>query len=148
MKKRLKTIIFSDIRDGMTILEVMIAVAIFAICVAGMCALIQNGRALSDLSRDHYVAANIAKNRLERVRTFDFDQLTEFIEVHTPVDVSGNDVSGSDYRFRRTTFVSNVTVNLREVTVGVGIRNRVSLEFEGAGETIQSLFAEYQEVIE
>ena len=136
-------------RDGMTILEVIIAVSIFSICVVGMCALIQKSRELSDMARDHYIAVNIAKNRLERVRTYDFDQITEFSELEgTPVDVSGNDVSGSDYRFLRFTAVSNVTANLREVNVIVGIRNRVSLTFTGERESVKSLFADYQEPVE
>ena len=138
----------SGTRDGMTIVEVVIAVSIFAVCIAGMCALVKTARELSDRARDHYVAINIAKNRLERARTFEFDQLTTFIETDAPVDVSGNDISESSCQFQRTTTVSDVAVNLKEIQVTVEIRNRVTREFDTESETIKSLFAKYIEPTE
>ena len=132
-------------RDGMTIVEVIIAVAIFSVCMAGMCALVKAAKEMSDQARDHYIAINIAKNQLERARAFDFDQLDEFEETDAPVDVSGNDVSGDSYQFQRTTDVTNIAVNLKEIQVTVEIRNRISRKFDTESETIKSLFAEYIE---
>jgi hypothetical protein len=90
----------------------------------------------------------LAKNRLERARTFEFDNLDEFEETAAPVDVNGLDVSGSDYRFQRTTTISSVAVNLKEIIVMVEIRDRVSLAFEGEAESVRSLFAEYIEPVQ
>ena len=93
------------------------------------------------MARAHYTAVNIAKNRLELVRTFDFDQVTDFIEDKVIVDSSG--VPSETGNYRRTTGVSNVSSNLVELTVTVDIRNRQTLEFTPSKEQLSTFFANY-----
>jgi hypothetical protein len=127
-------------RDGISLAEVLIALFVFAASVAGLCALSVISRESSDRARDHYVAINLAKNRLERVKSFDFAQLYLFAENRTLIDETGKPDTGGDYR--RTTVVSNVTVNLTEVRVTVEIRNRDTWAFVPGVEDIRSYVAD------
>ena len=55
-------------KRGLTLLEVIIALSIFMVGSMGICSLIVQSKRLSDSARDHYVAVNLAKNRMERAR--------------------------------------------------------------------------------
>ena len=128
--------------DGMTLIEVVVAVFIFAICIGGACMLVVQTRQAMDNARSHYVAVNIAKNRLEKGRTFGYDQLSVFAEDDVIVDISG--AADADGNYRRTTVVSNVTSNLVEMIVTVEIRDRVTRQFSSKkSEQIQTYFADY-----
>lgn len=93
------------------------------------------------MARAHYTAINIAKNRLELVRTFDFGQVDDFLETDIIVDASG--APSSEGNYRRSTAVSMVSSNLLELTVTVDIRNRQTLIFNPANEQLSTYFAEY-----
>ena len=93
------------------------------------------------MARAHYTAINIAKNRLELVRRFDFGQLDDFLEDKVVVDASG--VPSTEGNYRRSTEVSNVSSNLLELTVTVDIRNRQTLVFNPANEQLSTYFAQY-----
>ena len=95
------------------------------------------------MARAHYTAINIAKNRLELVRTFDFDQVGNFIEDKVVVDASGMPNTVGNYR--RTTQISAVSDNLLELTVTVDLRNRQTLAFTPAKEVLNTYFARYLE---
>ena len=138
--KPCKTVRFGS-RDGVTVVEVVVAVVILSMCIGGLCRLVLKARETSDQARSHYQAANIAKNRLERIKTFDFDQIEEFEEDEVLVDTSGSPVANSN--FRRTTTVTLERYNLKNVRVEVGIRNPVSREFDGEEETIQTYIADF-----
>jgi Tfp pilus assembly protein PilV len=125
----------------MTLVETVVALTLFAICIGGMTALVLNGRALSDGARDHYTAINIAKNRLERIKSMDFDQVTTARETGTTVNMSGSSDANGD--FRRVTTITSVATNLYRATVQVDIRNRVSRSFSGEKETISSYVVKY-----
>ena len=128
-------------KDGLTLLESIVAVCIFGIAIAGICALVVSARELNDRARLHYTAINIAKNRLEKARTLNFSTLSLFQENGTIVDYNGNpDPNGA---FRRTTVISNVATNLVEIIITVDIRNRVTLGFTGEQETLRSYLTEY-----
>ncbi len=127
-------------RAGVGLLEVIIALFIFATCITGMCSAIVMLRQANDRSRDHYVAINLAKNRLERARSFGYDQLPLFVETQTLVDRSGTATQTGD--FRRSTVVSNVTLTLREVRVTVEIRNRDTWTFVPGMQDIRSFVAD------
>lgn len=130
------------LRSGMTLIEVVIAVFIFGIVIGGACMLVVQTRQGTDNARAHYVAINIAKNRLEKGRTFGFDQLSVFVEDEVLVDVSGAADSGGNYR--RTTVVSNVTSNLVEMVVTVEIIDRVTRQFNSRkSESVRTYFADY-----
>ena len=127
--------------SGMTVVETLVALTIFALFTTGACKLLMSHRQVSDMARAHYTAINIAKNRLELVRTFDFDQVDEFIESNVIVDESGlPDVNGY---YRRSTEIDNVSSNLLELTVTVDIRNRRTLQFNPANQSLSTYFAKY-----
>lgn len=58
-------------KDGMTILEVVIALICFAVAIGAMSSLTYSVRQSSDIARDHYIAVNLAKSRIERMKTYD-----------------------------------------------------------------------------
>jgi type II secretory pathway pseudopilin PulG len=130
-------------RAGMTVIETVVALVIFALFTTGACKLLMSHRRVTDMARDHYTAINIAKNRLELVRTFHFGQVDKFLEDDVIVDASGvPDMLGN---YRRTTAVSNVSSNLLELTVTVDIRNRRTLAFNPANQQLSTYFARYLE---
>ena len=132
--------------SGMTILEVVIALSIFMVASAGICALIVQSKHLSDSSRDHYVAVNLAKNRMERARNMQCSLLPLLTESNQYVDVSGGLVAPDQATYRRSTRVSNVGSNLVEVIVSVDIRDRGTWLFvAGNKEEVRTYYTEYQE---
>lgn len=131
---------------GMTVMEAMMAVFILAMGVAGIAGLIVQTVKLTDMARAHYVAVNIGKNRLERARVMPYSDLESLIEDKTRVNVSGDPDVAGDYR--RTTTVTNVTENLKELVVTVAVWDRVNLVFTNESEIIRSLYTEYTDVNE
>jgi len=132
--------------DGLTLVEAVVALMIFALCIAGFCGASVCFRELSDRARTHYTAVNIAKNRLERAKTAEFSQLHLFEESQTRVDYLGSTDASGDYR--RTTSVSNATEGLTEVVVTVEIKDRVTLGFDRESETVGTYIADFEEVEE
>ena len=132
-----------DSRSGVSLIEVVVALMIFSLCISGFCSVAMQSRQLSDLSRDHYIAVNMARSRFERARSFDYEQLHLFEEGATVVDKDGTPESNG--RFRRSTVVSNVTPQLSEMVVTVDILNRMTLEFDGEKERLNMYFADYVE---
>jgi len=130
-------------RAGTTIVETIVALTIFAGFSTGACKLLMSHRKIADMARAHYTAINIAKNRLELVRTFDYGQVDDFLENNVVVDASG--VPDAVGNYRRSTTVSNVSSNLLELTVTVDLRNRQTLAFTPAKEQVSTYFAEYLE---
>ncbi len=130
--------------SGMTLVETAVAMAIFALCIGGMCALIVTSKQLSDRARWHYTAVNLAKSRLERARALPFGSLDMLQESKVRVDRSGFTDNDGDYR--RTTYVNEVKTGLlKEIVVIVEILNRKTLDFDGSSEHIRSYFANYFE---
>lgn len=127
----------------MTLVETIVALTVLALCVGGICALVVHSKGTSDLARDHYTAVNIAKNRIERAKAYDFDDLYTFIETDMVVDPAGN--PNPNGRFMRTTAVSTTEENLAELTVTVEIRSRVSSSFEGENEQVRTYIADFME---
>jgi hypothetical protein len=128
-------------RSGVSLVEAIVAIALFALCIGGICAVVMNARQLGDMARDRYVAANLAKGRLERARSFDFDQLQLFKESAVVLNASGNIDPNGDYR--RTTTISNVMARLAEISIRVDIRDRISRQFDDRPETLHSYVADY-----
>lgn len=129
-------------RSAMTLVETAVALAIFAMCIGGMCALIVVSKRLSDQARWHYTAINLAKSRLERARALPFESLEMLVENQTGVNASGFTDSDGDYR--RSTYVNEIKSGLlKEIVVVVEIRDRRTLDFEGEHEEIRSYFANY-----
>ena len=129
-------------RSGVTIVETLMAVMVFAICISGICKLVLITRESSDRARSHYNAVNIGKNRLEKARVFPFTQLDQFAENQVVVDGGGGPSANGE--FRRTTAVSNVTASLKELAVTVEIRNRVTRSFGGVSEAVRTYIADFR----
>ncbi|MEI6892559.1 MAG: prepilin-type N-terminal cleavage/methylation domain-containing protein [Pontiella sp.] len=125
---------------GVSLVEVLVALSLFALFIAGASKALLSNRALADLTREHYTAANIAKNRIELARTFEFDSLSKFAEAPQLVDISGESLSGDSGRYRRTTVIA-LTNNVAELTVTVEIRDHKTLDFEGSEEQVKTFIA-------
>lgn len=109
---------------------------IFGSSIAGICTLVLSLQKAGDLARDHYSAINLAKNRVERAQTFDFDRLPSFAEAETVIDENGSPDSGA--RFRRTTTVTFAQSNLVEFVVTVAIRSRDTGAFDDRQEALRT----------
>ena len=125
----------------MTLVESMVAVVIFGIVIVGLAGLALSSREASDRARSHYVAVNIANNRLERGWAMEFGEIENLNEDKVVVGVNGSPSASG--RFRRTTTVTPVSSNLLEMVVVVEIKNRITLAYDGANETVQSYYADY-----
>lgn len=128
-------------RTGTTIVETAVALALFAMFMTGACKLLLSHRGAADITREHYTAVNIAKNRVELARTFSFEALAEFGEDDTPVDAFGEPTSAAAGNYRRSTSVNMVTNNLMELTVTVDIRNHKTWGFDGANQEVVSFIS-------
>ena len=133
-------------RDGQTLVEAVIAILLLSMCMYGVCRLVIKARQMRNIARIHYTAVNVAKNRLERARNFDFDSLDTLSEDTVTMNADGGPSPDGDYQ--RTTIVSNINSVLKELVVTVGVRDKISRTFEGEAETVQSLFTHYLEPIE
>lgn len=123
------------------------------IFVAGSVRVLTALRRSSDLSRMHYQAINIAKDRLERISAFDFRQLDSANE--PPNVLPGG-------KFRRTTEISDVFLDpstnpplivatnrptgLKQISVTVEVLNPRTRRFDGTGHNLQSMMADIVEM--
>ena len=130
-------------RRGVSIIEAVIALMIFAMCIGGFCAIIMQARQLSDQARDHYTAVNMARSRFERARSFEFDQLHLFAEAG--VVMNQYSIPDNEGNFERITTVTNLNPRLAQMTVEVRIRDRRTRRFDTDGETLKMYFADYVE---
>lgn len=121
--------------------EVVVALLVFSIFIAGMTGLVLSARQAQDMARSHYIATNMAKNRLELARAIEYANIGIFSEQDVIVDANGN--PDPDGGYRRTTVLGTVTPNLVRVRVSVEVRNRISLEFETDAIVVDSYIAEY-----
>lgn len=124
---------------GIAMIEALVALVIFAMFITGGCKLLLAHRQMTDMARAHYAAANIAKNHLELIRSFDFSQRGGFAESNTLVNAVG--LTDSSGRFRRNTVYNSVSSNIIEIAVTVEIMDRKTLAFDGRSETLKSYYA-------
>lgn len=128
-------------RAGVTIIEAMMALAIFAVFTTGTCKLLTANRKILDMARDHYIAANLAKDRMELTRTFAFDQIPELAENQLRIDDSG--IPSTTGHFRRTTDITTINSNLYQLAITVDIQNRKTLQFAPAQQTISTYVSKH-----
>lgn len=127
-------------KTGATLVETIVGLVLLAVFIAGAGRLLLSNRGLSDISREHYTAINIAKNRIEEARTFGFDSIDNFAESNREVDVFGVPEDGG--RYRRTSEISTITTNrLIEMTVTVEVRDHRTHQFGDAKQVVQSYIA-------
>lgn len=128
--------------SGFTLIEAIISSMLLALVIAGSYSLVNRSSALIRSGRDHYVAINIARSKLERIRNFQYDQLYTLSESNVVVNDSGT--PASDGLYRRTTAVyTNYSPGLTKVEVRVDIADQRTLRFQGNSESVASLFTEY-----
>jgi len=130
-------------RAGLTLIEVCVALAVLAVATAGIYSLANMARRISIRARTHYLAVNLAKNHLERAKSRDFSQLSQFAESNTVVDVNGRLIANGE--FRRSTSVSALQNGMRIVTVRIDIRDPYSGIFEGEDESVTQRLTEFAE---
>lgn len=116
--------------QGFTLVEVMICSIIFVMfCVFFLNSAITAIRS-QQLSCDYYKAMTIARNRIQRASSFEYNSISQMCENQIPIDGKGNINPSGIYR--RTTIVSvytNGTPNLLKITVQVhypDARRRIS----------------------
>jgi hypothetical protein len=131
----------SKSRAGIALVEALVSLTLLAIFLAGAMKMMISHHEMTDMARAHYTAINIAKNRMELIRTFDFGQVDDFLEDKVNINASGLPSTLGNYR--RSTQVSNVSPNLLELSVIVEIRDRKTLAFSGSQEDLSTYFAEY-----
>jgi Tfp pilus assembly protein PilV len=113
---------------------------VLSIAMTGFASIAMSMKQAGDNARDHYVAVNLAKNRLERGRNLRVDLLPTLAESYVLLNVHGHpDANG---HFRRSTVVSNISSTLYQVTCSVELKNRLSLAFETAVENVTTLITD------
>lgn len=129
-------------RIGFTLIESMVSVVLLGMVIAGSYILMNRSAQLVRSARNHYIAINLGKNRIERARTMQYGDLRLLAETKVIVDDNGIPFSSGD--FRRTTIVeTNATPGLTAVTVSNEVRNVRTRAFQGESESVSSLFTEY-----
>ncbi len=114
---------------GVTLTECLVATAFMMLALGGMLALfVQNSRAgkIVDYS---YVATNLAKNRVERIREVRREQGLAVLSslAETDVLIDRNGVADTNGDFKRTTLIdTGYGTNLVKVTVQVNYKIRGS----------------------
>lgn len=129
-------------RSGFSIVEVVVTLVLLAMVMGGAYLVMARASELSRVARNHYIALTLCKNRLERARNFDYQDLHLLEEYDLPVDDNG--APSSRGMFARTTLVNtNVAPGLTEVKVTVKIRNKKTGGFGPGKEELSTLFTEY-----
>lgn len=131
----------SKAKSGFTLVEAMIASVVLTMVMGGAYSLVVQAAQMSRSARDHYVAVNLAKNRLERARNFQYSDLRLVAENNLVVDENGNPNTAANFR-RTTAVTTNYAANITQVIVTVQIRNFRTGSW-GAQEQMSSLFANY-----
>lgn len=106
-------------RAGFTLMEVMIAFMIFLIISVGFTMGMLAALHTHTMAGEHYRATTLCRNRLQRARVLDFDSMPLLSEIYRPVDEQGNVDFGPNGRFRRSTIISNISLNVKDVAIKV-----------------------------
>lgn len=102
---------------GFTLVEVIIASVIFFGIAGAFIAAYLSAMRTHAVASDFYKATCIARNRIQRARTLDYDSLSLLSEVDASVDEDGNVDQGG--KFRRTTLVSSVSPACTRIEIKV-----------------------------
>ena len=112
-------IVIKDIK-GVTLVETMAAILIFAIVLTGILNLVVGGMSTGKRAEFAYTSYNLAKNHLETLRSMPYSTLVNAAETDVYVDENG--VSDQDGSYIRSTAVTpnyNSDANLIQLTVSV-----------------------------
>lgn len=128
---------------GFTLVEVLISLFLVVMVLGGSYGVIVRAQELTRAARNHYVAATIAKNRLERARNFQYDSNLMLLQ-ESAIVVDDNGLPMADGWFQRQTIINtNYAAGLTEVKVVVKIRNRRTGAFGVEKEESSTLFTKY-----
>ena len=116
-------------RAGVTIVETLIAVSLLALVVAGAAKLITSTDGLADIARDKATAAQILKNRYERMTMTDYSDIKLWAQEEQVVGENG--LPDPEGRFSISTEITQATTNLVKVIISVDTRSRRTLRFSG-----------------
>ncbi|MBN1671710.1 MAG: hypothetical protein JXR37_11780 [Kiritimatiellae bacterium] len=130
--------------EGLSLIELGIAMLLLSIVMAGAFGLVFQAGRMNRMARNHYVAINIAKNRVERARNFEYSDLYLLAEAGLTVDENGSPAPEGGYR-RATLVNTNYAERLTEMTVRVEIRDIGTGTFRGEEEVLNTLFTHYVE---
>lgn len=130
---------------GFTLVEAVISTVILAFAIAGSYALIIRSASMIRSSRNHYMAVNLAKDRLERARSVPYSQLIMLSESQLAVDDTGTPSSTGDFR-RTTTVNTNYQSGITLITVNTEVKSLKTRSFDGEAEPVSALFTEYIEL--
>ncbi len=104
-------------RVGFTLVEALISSALFFVIAGSFVAAYISAMRTHRMASNFYRATCIARNRIQRARTLDYDSLALLSEVEASVDENGNrDLSG---HFQRTTSISNTVLACTRIRVNV-----------------------------
>jgi prepilin-type N-terminal cleavage/methylation domain-containing protein len=103
--------------SGFSLMEVMMASAIFLIASLGFSFGLIAAMKSQSMSSDHYRSMTIARNRIQRARSLNFDSLPLLEESDIQVDDFGRPSPGGHYY--RYTGVTNYAANCYELIVSV-----------------------------
>lgn len=114
----------------MTIVEVVLALFLLGLATAGAYQLIVQSARLAKTARNDYAAITLAKNRLEKVRNLEYDDLYLAWESDLVIDDHGQPTSLGNFR-RSTIITPDVEPGLTRIDVEVEIRNVRTGVFDG-----------------
>ena len=106
--------------SGVTLIEIMIAVLTFAIGISAILAVCVQGMTTARRTEAAYTAYNLAKNRIETLKSITFSDLASASETSTVLDASG--VADLEGTFTRTTVITtnyNSDANLTQAKVTI-----------------------------
>jgi len=110
MIKKIRFKLFRVDSKGMTLIEVLIALAVLSIALLAMAMTslsVMRGNATNDMVTQ---AATVAQDKMEELKNIPFDSLS-----------SGNDTAGD---YTRQWVVTNISATLRQITLTVSWPNR------------------------
>ncbi|MDA3923564.1 MAG: hypothetical protein PF904_02560 [Kiritimatiellae bacterium] len=91
-------------RDGMTILELVIASMLLGLMLTCAFPLIDSMMGRIQVARDHYIATTLCQARIERARQMEYDDIILMAEKDFLVDEYGNRAVNG--RYKRTTIIT------------------------------------------
>ncbi|MBL7076670.1 MAG: prepilin-type N-terminal cleavage/methylation domain-containing protein [Kiritimatiellae bacterium] len=103
--------------SGFTLVEAVISSALFFIIAGSFIAAYISAMRTHKMSSDYYKATCIARNRVQRARTVDFESLPLLAEDDAKIDQDGDPDTGG--QFRRTTLVSSMAPACKRISVNV-----------------------------
>ena len=113
-------------KKGMSLTEVVMAMALITLCIGGIITVVVQSADMGHTADYTYVAIDLAKNRIERIRQIrnekGYDIIPQTAETDTIIDRNGiPDLNGD---FKRTTTIEPTSTRLTKVTVGVTYKRR------------------------